>query len=358
MQTYLDHNASSSLRPEARAAMAAAMDVTGNPSSIHAAGRAARALVEQAREQVAALVGARPQDVIFTGSGTEANNQAIASLRTRGLRVSSIEHEATLAADPEQPRWPAQRNGQVFPPASWPSEIGAVALMAANNETGVLQPLEPWRDAAKASQALLFVDAVQAAGKIDLADLGDLVSLSAHKLGGPAGVGALVVKPGLEVAAFIRGGGQERRRRAGSENLIGIAGFGAAAAASLAERQRGHWDAVQRWREALEARMRDAAPALTIAGFDAPRLPHTLCFYAAPAKAAALQLMHYDLAGIAVSSGAACSSGKVQPSHVLQAMGVSAQEAATAIRVSLGWNSQERDLDRFFDAWRGLLTSS
>ena len=142
MQTYLDHNASSPLRPEARAAMAAAMEVTGNPSSIHGAGRAARALVEQAREQVAALVGARPQDVIFTGSGTEANNQAVASLRTRGLRVSSIEHEATLAADPAQPRWPTQRNGQVFPPASWPSEIGAVALMAANNETGVLQPLK------------------------------------------------------------------------------------------------------------------------------------------------------------------------------------------------------------------------
>ncbi len=229
--------------------------------------------------------------------------------------------------------------------------------MLANNETGVLQPLPQVVDLAHEHGALVHTDAVQAAGKVPLPGpaLGaDLLSLSAHKLGGPQGVGALVLRPGLELSALLRGGGQERRRRAGTENVAGIAGFGAAAAAAAAA---GEAERLAGLRDALEARVLALAPRAAIFGAAAPRLPNTSCL-TMPGVAAETQVMALDLAGVAVSAGAACSSGKVAPSQVLRAMGVDAAAAATAIRVSLGWASEAGDVERFVAAWAELYTRS
>ena len=358
--TYLDHNATTPLRPEAAAAMAEALAMTGNPSSVHRFGRHARRKIEAAREAVAALAGARPEGVIFTSGGTEANNLALAGTARRRILVSAGEHDSVLDAVPGAVRIPLTSAGLVEP-AALDARLGEsdapalVSIMLANNETGAIQPVAELARVARARGALVHCDAVQAAGKLplDLAALGvDLISLSAHKLGGPQGVGALVLAADLELAPSQRGGGQERGRRAGTENLPGIAGFGAAARAALAGLDRAA--ALADLRDRLERRLRRLAPEIRIFAAAAPRLANTCCF-ATPGLAAETQVVALDLAGVAVSAGSACSSGKVAPSHVLAAMGAGAA-AATAVRVSLGWTSEAADIERFLEAWGALYS--
>jgi cysteine desulfurase len=356
---YLDHNATSPLRPEAKAAMERALATGGNPSSVHGAGRAARAMVEQAREQVAALVGARAQDVIFTSGGTEANALALRGAidgalevndRITRLFVSAIEHESVLAnATALTERTPGVRI-EIIPVTS-DSIVNKEALrvglregkgralivvMAANNETGVVQPVGAVSALAKQANALLFVDAVQAVGKIELDFDADYLSLSAHKIGGPQGVGALIVKEGAPFARQALGGGQERGMRAGTENVSGIAGFGAAASVASPD--------ASALRDRFERELNRCVPKAVIFGTMALRLPNTSNF-ALPGILAETAVMALDLDGAMVSSGAACSSGKVKPSHVLKAMGTPVELARCALRVSFGWNSTEDDVD-------------
>ncbi|HET6469410.1 MAG TPA: cysteine desulfurase family protein [Geminicoccaceae bacterium] len=353
---YLDYNATAPIRPEVIEAMAGAMAAPGNPSSIHGAGRSARARLEAARRAIAAAVGASAEGVVFTSGGTEANDLALAAAQGPVL-VSAVEHPSVLDAAPEAVRVPVDRSGVVRLDALADlmdlHRPAVVSLMLANNETGVLQPVADAAALAHRHGALLHVDAVQALGKLpfDLTRLGaDLLSLSAHKLGGPPGVGALVIGQGIEIRARQRGGGQEGRRRAGTENLPGIVGFARAVEfAPEADLAR-----VGALRDALEARLLAACPdGAVVVGREVARLPNTSCILM-PGVESATQLVHLDLAGIAVSSGSACSSGKVGPSHVLLAMGLPEEAARSAIRVSLGWASTERDIDRFLLSWLEL----
>lgn len=357
---YMDHNATTAVRPEARDAVALALALTGNPSSVHGSGRTARRLVEDARDAVAALVGAEPAWVVFTSGGTEANNLALRVLPKRApILCSAVEHASVLSVMDGIVEIPVDGDGVVDLGALEALLAGEdtpalVSVMLANNETGVLQPVADVAALAHEHGALIHCDAVQAAGKmaIDFRALGcDLMSLSAHKIGGPSGVGALVVTSGVEgdlaLIPMLRGGGQERGRRAGTENVPGIAGFGAAARAA----REGLTDFARlgRWRERIENRLRQHADS-RVYGFGAPRLANTSCL-TMPGVEAETQVIQLDLAGVAVSAGAACSSGKVEPSRVLAAMGVDANEAATAIRVSLGWSTTEDDADKFVEAW-------
>jgi len=357
---YMDHNATTAVRPEARDAVALALALTGNPSSVHGSGRTARRLVEDARDAVAALVGAEPAWVVFTSGGTEANNLALRVLPKRApILCSAVEHASVLSVMDGIVEIPVDGDGVVDLGALEALLAGEdtpalVSVMLANNETGVLQPVADVAALAHEHGALIHCDAVQAAGKmaIDFRALGcDLMSLSAHKIGGPSGVGALVVTSGVEgdlaLIPMLRGGGQERGRRAGTENVPGIAGFGAAARAA----REGLTDFARlgRWRERIENLLRQHADS-RVYGFGAPRLANTSCL-TMPGVEAETQVIQLDLAGVAVSAGAACSSGKVEPSRVLAAMGVDANEAATAIRVSLGWNTTEDDADKFVEAW-------
>lgn len=352
---YLDHNATSPLRPEAFDAMADALRAGGNPSSVHRVGRVARARIEAARRQVAELVGALPAEVVFTSGGTEANNLALSGSRRRRMLVSAVEHDSVLKAATSMELVPVDRNGVVDLAAldlmlRKSREPALISVMFANNETGVLQPIaEVVRLAAKAG-ALVHCDAVQGAGKVplDLHGLGvDYLSLSAHKLGGPAGAGALVVRSGAPLVADRLGGGQELNRRAGTENVAGIAGFGAAAAAVRTGLD------VAELRDRMERALLAIAPTAAVFGGEVPRLPNTSCV-SMPGVKADTQVMALDLAGICVSAGAACSSGKVTRSPVLLAMQVEAAVADTALRISLGWNSQAGDIERLIDAWRDL----
>jgi cysteine desulfurase len=355
---YLDYNATAPARPAAVTAVGAALAGGGNPSSVHEFGRAARARLETSREQVAALAGASPSQVVFTSGGTEANNLAIAGSGRGRLLASAIEHDSVLKTAACE-LIPVERSGIVSLAAidrmlAASPQPAIVALMLANNETGVIQPVSEAARIAHAHGALFHCDAVQAAGKIaiDFAALGaDLLSLSAHKLGGPPGAGALIVGDKVEFAAQQRGGGQERGRRAGTENLPGIAGFGAAAEVALAELN--VMARVAALRDDLERRATTAVPGAIVFGREAPRLPNTTSL-AVPGLSSEIQVMGLDLAGVAVSAGAACSSGKVRPSQVLLAMGVDAITAGCAIRVSLGWDSVADDVDRFLAAWRPL----
>ena len=370
-RVYLDWNATAPLRPEAERALLEALALTGNPSSVHAEGRAARHLIEHAREEVAQLVAARPADVIFTSSGTEANMLALSppietmdERRPRDrLFISAIEH-ASVRAGGRFPREaiediPVDADGRVRLAALAEAVAKAsrplVSIMLANNETGALQPIAEAAAIVHAAGGLLHVDAVQAAGRIacDIGALGaDLLTLSAHKIGGLKGVGALV--RGREDIHFpdplIRGGGQERGARAGTENVAGIAAFGAAAAA--ARRQHASEAAhVLALRQALEEGLRVISPQAIIFAAGAERLPNTTLFALEGVKAETA-IIALDLEGVAVSSGAACSSGKVQPSHVLAAMGVSPALVRGAVRVSLGWTTTKPDIERFLGAWR------
>jgi cysteine desulfurase len=355
--SYLDYNATAPVRPEVALAVADALARTGNPSSVHQAGREARAMLEHARAAVAALVGAPPAAVVFTSGGTEANNQALQSVGGPKL-VSAIEHDSVLAAAPDAPRIAIDRNGivdlQCLEEQLQKLRPRLVSVMLANNETGVIQPIRAVVACARRHGAIVHCDAVQAAGKIavDVDALGvDFITLSAHKLGGPQGVGALVLGPGVEPRALHHGGAQERRWRPGTENLPGIVGFGRACELAAAD---GDWrQRVGALRDRLEAAIAAIAPQAQVFGAEAPRLANTSCL-TMPGVANQTQLIDLDLAGIAVSAGSACSSGKVGPSHVLAAMGVPADEAQTAIRVSLGWASTGSDVERFVAAWGRL----
>ena len=360
---YLDHNATAAVRPQARAAMAYALEHVGNPSSIHAAGRAARALVEAARADVADLIAAPASTVIFTSGGTEANALAIESAVAAGLRrliVSAIEHDSIQETARVQgvavEVLPVDANGQADLAwlaarlAAWDAADGKpfVALMLANNETGVIQPVAEAAEIVRAADGWLHVDAIQAAGKvaIDSRALGaDTLSVSAHKIGGPQGTGALTFGSRATLSRRQHGGGQERGRRGGTENVPGISSFGAAAAEAL----KGLSDFADRaaWRDAAAANLK--AHGGVVMGEAAPRLANTLCI-STPGFPADVQVMGLDLAQVMVSAGSACSSGKVKASPVLEAMG-QGDLAATAIRVSGGWCTTEDDWNRFLMAW-------
>jgi cysteine desulfurase len=357
---YLDHNATTPVLPAAAAAVAEALARTGNPSSVHGFGRAARASLDRARRAVARLVGAAEDAVVFTSGGTEANNLALTGVAGARVLVSAIEHDSVLRAAPTAERIPVTQEGVVDLQAldrllaAGSDGRTLVSVMLANNETGVIQPVAEVAAIARRHGALVHCDAVQAAGRIavDLASLGaDMLTLSAHKLGGPPGVGALVVRAGLALAPLLRGGGQEGWRRAGTENLPGIAGF--AAAAEAAASAPGRMAELGALRDALERRIRAIAPQVPVYGAGAPRLANTSCI-GMPGVKGETQVMAFDLAGIAVSAGAACSSGKVAASAVLSAMGATPAAAAEAIRVSFGPGNGAGDVDRFVVAWREL----
>ena len=377
VRSYLDWNATAPMREEAKTAFAAALSLLGNPSSVHTEGRAARALIETAREQVAALVGAQSGNVVFTAGGTEANMLALTPAietadekrpRSR-LFLSAIEHASVRAggrfsreAIEELPVRPDGRlDLAALADAIADTPRPLVSVMLANNETGIVQPVAEAAAIVHAAGGLIHVDAVQAAGRIacDVAALGaDLLTLSAHKIGGAKGAGALVrAREDIHFPEpLVRGGGQERGLRAGTENVAGIAAFGAAAAAARARRdsEAAHMTTL---RDQLEAALLAITPGATVFGRDAvERLPNTTLFALAGIKAETA-VIAFDLEGVAVSSGAACSSGKVQPSHVLGAMAVSAALQRGAIRVSLGWNSTAADVDKFLDAWTKLATA-
>lgn len=369
-RVYLDWNATTPLRPEARGAMAAAWDLPGNPSSVHEEGRKARRLVEDARAAVAGAVGAPPRDVVFTSGGTEANALAL----TPGLRrksgpavqrlvVSAIEHASVLAGG----RFASEAITAVGVSDSGLLHLdrlrealaggppALVSVMLANNETGAVQPIAEAAEIVHAAGCVLHVDAIQGLGKIpfDISALNaDLVTVSAHKIGGPKGVGALVWAEGVQgLEPLLRGGGQERGHRAGTENVAGIAGFGAAVTAAVAALEK---DAIrlESLRNRLETGLRQTPGAL-IFSRDVRRLPNTTLF-TVPGLRAETAVIGFDLGGIAVSSGSACSSGKVQPSHVLEAMGFGRELAQGAVRLSLGWSTCEADIDRCLEAWRKL----
>ena len=344
---YLDANATEPLRPEARAAVLAALDLVGNPASVHAAGRTARRVLEDARAAIAARFGAQAE-VVFTSGGTEANMLAVAGLSAaRRVIIGATEHDAVRAAAPGAEVLPVDADGAADLDALARALAGPpalVCLMMANNETGTLQPVADAAALCRRHGALLHVDAVQAAGRVDtsLTALGaDSVALSSHKLGGPKGAGALLLAPGREVAAVIRGGGQERGRRGGTPALPCIAGFAAAATLPRPE--------LRPKRDAVEAHAVRCG-AVMLGG--SRRLPNTACL-ALPGVRADAQVIALDLAGVAVSAGAACSSGKVARSHVLDAMGAGAL-AGEAIRVSLPWNAVWDDVQAFQDAYGAM----
>jgi cysteine desulfurase len=367
---YLDWNATTPLRPEARAAMAAAWDLCGNPSSVHAEGRRARRLIEDARAAIAKAVGALPRNLVFTSGGTEANALALApGLRSalgqpiERLLISAVEHASILPGG----RFPAESVAKVAVTRHGLVDLGQlrellsggppplVSIMAANNETGALQPVTEAAEMVHAAGGLVHVDAVQVFGKtnFNIKEIGaDLVSLSAHKLGGPKGVGALVLADGLAgLEPLLRGGGQELGRRAGTENVAGIAGFGAAVGAAMTTLE-GDARRLESLRNRLESGLRETQGMIVFSD-RAPRLPNTTLF-TVPGMRAETAVIGFDLAGIAVSSGSACSSGKVQPSHVLEAMGFPKDLAQGAVRLSLGWSTSETDVDRCLQAWRKL----
>ena len=351
---YMDHNATSPVRPEAAAALAEALSRGGNASSVHGLGRAARATVEAAREEVAALVGARPAEVFFTAGGTEANNQALRECGRAHALVTAIEHDSVLKARPDAILAPVGGDGRVdlaALEALLRDRSAIVAVMLANNETGVIQPVAEVVALARRHGALVHCDAVQAAGRIaiDMAALGvDYLTLSAHKIGGAPGAGALVARERAPLAALIRGGGQERGMRAGTENVPAIAAFGVAARLA-----REPLSQIASLRDEMERRLVSICSEARIFGRGAPRLPNTTQI-AMPGVAAETQVIALDLDGVAVSAGSACSSGRVETPRVLTAMGVAEATAKCAIRISLGWNSTQDDVDRLVTAWRAL----
>ena len=347
-RTYLDYNATSPLLPEAREAMVGALDATGNPSSVHGEGRTARKVVEDAREKVAALVGAKAKNIVFTSGATEANawalsrkwdmiflpkiehDSVLASARLSGADIAEIDADTTGQARIEQ-------IGERLLTSTATAGRQLVTLQIANNETGVVQPVTETADFCEEHGLALHIDAVQGAGRTNIEfDLlgAETMAISSHKLGGPMGVGALVLKDGLEISPLIVGGGQEKRRRAGTENVAGIAGFGAAA--EIALNNLGNMVRLRQLRDRLEHALLSTTPSAQIIGTDGPRLANTTCV-ALKGQSSEILLIKFDLAGIAVSSGSACSSGKVGASHVLTAMGISSELSRSAIRISLGF---------------------
>lgn len=356
-QVYLDYNASAPLCTQAKQAMIAAMDVAGNPSSVHASGRAARKIVDHARRTIADLLGGDSERIIFTSGGTEANNLALNGLEDVTVFTSAVEHPSVIEARPDAKRIPVDANGVIYLTAleemlKDASEAGQkvlVSVMLANNETGVIEPVAKVGLLAREYGAKVHCDAVQALGRLPV-DMGrllvDMVSVSAHKIGGPKGVGVLAIAPGVMLAPQIRGGGQEKYRRGGTENVVGIAGF--EAAAKCAEANMAKMADIAALRDRLETELASEAPELLIAGRGTERLVNTSCLIL-PGMPGETQVMALDLAGVAISSGSACSSGKVRESHVLKEMGV--DEPGSAIRVSLGLESTNEDIDTFVRVW-------
>jgi cysteine desulfurase len=351
MRAYLDHNATSPLRPEAKHAMLAAMDVHGNASSVHSEGRKAHKLMDDARETLAFTLGCLPQMITFTSGGTEANNMALRGVDVGRILISAVEHHSVIAAAQASGKKveiiPVDKFGRVDLSALEKMLYGPKALvsvMAANNETGVVQPINDIVQLASKAGALTHIDAVQAFGKRQV-NFGlegcDMMTIGAHKVGGPAGIGALIIRDGLVVEPLLQGGGQELRRRAGTENLIAIAGFAASAKAARLD--------TCELNDTLEA----ALEGTVIFSDGVERLCNTTCF-AVPGLKAETLLMNFDLEGVAVSSGSACSSGKVTRSHVLDAMGVAPEISAAAIRVSLGWNTTAEDVNHFIATWQKI----
>ncbi|MGH6666189.1 MAG: cysteine desulfurase family protein [Pseudolabrys sp.] len=372
-RAYFDWNATAPVLPAARGAVAEALERTGNASSVHAEGRAARQVIEAARERVADLARAEAKNVTFTSGATEANMLALTpAIETAGekrkrdkLLVSAIEHPSVLSGGRFAPekveKLPVTAAGSLdlhaLKNALARTERPLVSVMLANNETGVVQPIRQISGIVHAANGVLHVDAVQGPGRIDchMDELGaDLMSLSAHKFGGPQGVGALVRRGDIHIAEpLIRGGGQERSLRAGTENVAAIAGFGAAAAIAA---KRAEAPRMAKLRDAIEAKFKAAAPQMVIFGEGAPRLPNTTMF-AVPGIKAETAIIAFDLDGIAVSSGSACSSGKVAGSPVLSAMGVEPALASGAIRVSLGWATTDSEIEALLTAWKRLVSS-
>lgn len=344
---YLDWNATTPLRAEARAAMLAAMDVVGNPSSVHAEGRAAKALVERARGQVAAAIGCNPSEVIFTSGATEAASVLAQGPRNYDILVDSTAHDA-LQSHARMHNWAERPLG--------PGHTLAMGL--ANSETGLItEPPQKidgqWPFGPDVRADWLLLDITQAVGRIPFSFAwsgADMAVMSAHKLGGPKGAGALILRDGIDISPWITGGGQEMGRRAGTENLIGIAGFGAAAEAATQDLANGVWDEVAELRNILEQALSSGAKQTISVGKGANRLPNTLCLIA-PGWRGETQVMAMDLAGFAVSAGSACSSGKVRASRVLTAMGFDEAQAGQAIRISLGPGVTKEDVLRFADVW-------
>lgn len=354
---YLDYNASAPLCQEARQAMLVAMEIAGNPSSVHASGRAARKIVDHGRRKIADLIGGDGERVIFTSGGTEANNLALNGLEDVTVFTSAVEHPSVIEARSDAKRIPVGADGVIdlaaletmLRAASDAGEKVLVSVMLANNETGVIQPVAKVGLLAREYGARVHCDAVQALGRLPV-DMGqllvDMLSISAHKIGGPKGIGALAIAPGVMLVPQIRGGGQEKYRRGGTENVIGIAGFGAAAERAGASRAK--MDDVRALRDRLETVLASEAPELLIAGKGTDRLVNTSCLIL-PGMPGETQVMALDLAGVAISSGSACSSGKVRESHVLKEMGIS--DAGSAIRVSLGLETTDDEIDTFIRVW-------
>ena len=349
---YFDNNATAPLRPEAIDAMQAAMGPPSNPSSVHGYGRAARMEVEAARAEVAMLAGCRSADAVFTSGGTEANNLALSVFDH--VITSAVEHDSVLRAAPDATIIGVDGEGRInldhlrdvlasLPDETRPGTV--VSVMYANNETGVMQPIAEMVALAREAGVATHSDMVQILGKqhLDFAASGlDYASLSAHKIGGPTGVGALLVRPGLRMTSLLRGGGQEQGRRSGTENVLGIIGFGAAARAAFDDAA--HYRAMSGWRDRLESRLIEGRNDVRLFGAAADRISNTACL-AVNEKSAETLVMALDLAGVAISAGSACSSGKVHESHVLKAMGAG-EDASRAIRISGGWNTSEADFER------------
>lgn len=359
MKVYLDNNATAPIRPEVIDVMSKTMREVGNASSIHNFGRMARRSIESARTQIGALAGVEAEQVIFTSGATEANNMILNSYAGSNIMISAIEHPSVMMAAPDAHIIPVSKDGvldmKIYEKMLDQHAPGLVSVMMVNNETGVIQPVKDIADMAREYGADTHSDAVQAAGriKIDFSALGiDYMSLSAHKFGGPHGIGALIYRKGKLPKAFLKGGGQERRVRAGTENIAGIAGF--AEAARLARENMEAFQKLGALRDKLENGIQEISPAATIYSQNAKRVANTSCF-GLPGIPAETLLMNLDLGGIAVSSGSACSSGVVKSSPVIRAMGASDKQAASTIRISLSWQSTQEDIDHFLKIWSNIV---
>ena len=356
---YLDYNATAPIRPEVLDLITKVMGGVGNASSVHRYGRTARKYVEDARAQVAALCHVEPEQVVFTSGATESNNTFLQAFKNKRILISAIEHPAVLQSAPHAEKIPVTRDGIIDmdayqkmlndgePPA-------LVSVMLVNSETGVIQPVAEMAKLAREKGVLFHTDAVQGAGRVDLnmAKLGvDYMSLSAHKMAGPQGVGATIIRAGVDVPRFMLGGGQEKNHRAGTHNTAGIAGMGLAA--ELAQKNMTQYEDITKLRDRMESEIRKISNSAVIYGANAPRVGNTSSI-GLPSMPAETQLMALDLDGIAVSSGSACSSGSFKPSHVLTAMGANEAEAKSALRISLGWATTSAEIDHFIKAWSKL----